>query len=151
VLDLLILLWAGGVITGEVKVAQDSTHLGYDLLELILLLLLVSEAVLLLLFTLVARVVPVVVILIRGVERVPLGAVGNEVGGVTALKAALGDLLLSFWNLCKAHNFVTSRAISLSGMLSYYSSEVVAKEDKANYKADETMVLVGLASWPPTW
>jgi hypothetical protein len=35
-------------------------------------------------------------------------------------------------------------------MLSYCSSEVVAKEDKANSKADETVVLVGLASLPPT-
>jgi hypothetical protein len=34
-------------------------------------------------------------------------------------------------------------------MLSYYSSEVAVKEDKANSKADETVV-VGLASWPPT-
>jgi hypothetical protein len=30
-------------------------------------------------------------------------------------------------------------------MLSYYSSEAAAKEDKANSKADETIVLVGLA------
>jgi hypothetical protein len=29
------------------------------------------------------------------------------------------------------------------GVLSYYSSEVVAKEDKTNSKADETVVLVG--------
>jgi hypothetical protein len=36
------------------------------------------------------------------------------------------------------------------GMLSYCSSEAVAKEDKANSKADETVVLVGLASLPPT-
>jgi hypothetical protein len=36
-----------------------------------------------------------------------------------------------------------------SGMPSYYSSEAVAKEDKANSKADETVVLVGLASRPP--
>jgi hypothetical protein len=35
-------------------------------------------------------------------------------------------------------------------VLSYFSSEVAAKEDKANSKADETVVLVGLASWPPT-
>jgi hypothetical protein len=34
-------------------------------------------------------------------------------------------------------------------MLSYCSSEAAAKEDKTNYKADETVV-VGLASWPPT-
>jgi hypothetical protein len=35
-------------------------------------------------------------------------------------------------------------------MLSYCSLEVVAKEDKANSKVDEIVVLVGLASWPPT-
>jgi hypothetical protein len=35
-------------------------------------------------------------------------------------------------------------------MLSYCSSEVADEEDKANSKADETVVLVGLASWPPT-
>jgi hypothetical protein len=35
-------------------------------------------------------------------------------------------------------------------MLSYYSSEAIDNEDKANFKADETVVLVGLASWPPT-
>jgi hypothetical protein len=35
-------------------------------------------------------------------------------------------------------------------MLSYYSSEAADKEDKANSKADEVVVLVGLASWPPT-
>jgi hypothetical protein len=33
----------------------------------------------------------------------------------------------------------------LSEMLSYYSSEATAKEDRANFKADET-VLVGLES-----
>jgi hypothetical protein len=35
-------------------------------------------------------------------------------------------------------------------MLSYCSSEAAAKEDKVNFKIDETMVLVGFASWPPT-
>jgi hypothetical protein len=34
-------------------------------------------------------------------------------------------------------------------MLSYCSSEVAAREDKGNFKEDE-VVLVGLASWPPT-
>jgi hypothetical protein len=34
-------------------------------------------------------------------------------------------------------------------MLSYCSSEAVAREDKANTKEGE-MVLVGLASWLPT-
>jgi hypothetical protein len=52
--------------------------------------------------------------------------------------------------LCKAWNFLASKAISSSGMLLYYSLEAAAKEEKPNSKADETM-LVGLASWPPTW
>jgi hypothetical protein len=64
-------------------------------------------------------------------------------------KQHLDDLLLYLRNLCKAQNFLVSRAISSSGMLSYYSSEVVAKEDKTNFKADEIVVLVGLALWPP--
>jgi hypothetical protein len=62
----------------------------------------------------------------------------------------LGDLLLSLQNLCKARDFLDSRTISSSGMLSYYSSKVVAKEDRANSKVDDTVVLVGLASWSPT-
>jgi hypothetical protein len=52
--------------------------------------------------------------------------------------------------MCIAWNFLTSWAISSSGMLSYYSSEATDKEDKANSKADESVVLVGLATWPPT-
>jgi hypothetical protein len=82
----LILLGAGGVVTGEVEVAEGGTRSGHHLLEL---LLLVPEAVLLLALALVAGVVPVViVVLIGGVELLPLGAVDDEVGGVTALKAA---------------------------------------------------------------
>jgi hypothetical protein len=92
----------------------------------------------------------VVILVGGGVELLPLGAVGNEVGGVTTLEAALGDLLLSLRNLCRAQNFLASRAISSSGMLSYYSLEAAHKEDKANSKADESIVLVGLATWPPT-
>jgi hypothetical protein len=83
---LLILLWAGGVITREVEVAEGSTRLGHHLLKL--LLLLVPEAVLLLAFTLVAGVVPVVVVVLVGVKLLLLGAVGDEVGVVAALKAA---------------------------------------------------------------
>jgi hypothetical protein len=60
-------------------------------------------------------------------------------------KQPLGDLLLSLWNLCKARNFLTSRVISSSRMLSYCSSKAAAKEDKTNYKANE-IVVVGLAS-----
>jgi hypothetical protein len=65
-------------------------------------------------------------------------------------KEPLGDLLRSSWNLCKAQNFLVSGAISLLEILSYYSSEAAAKEDKTNSKADKTVVLVGLASQPPT-
>jgi hypothetical protein len=87
-LGLLILLWAGGVIAGEVEVTEGSTRLRHHLLKLHLLLL-ILEAVLLLTLALVAGVVPVVVVvLIEGVELLPLGAVGDEVGGVTALEAA---------------------------------------------------------------
>jgi hypothetical protein len=61
--------------------------LGDHLLELILLI--VPKAVLLLALALVTGVLPVVVVvLIGGVEFLPLGAVGDEVGGVTALEAA---------------------------------------------------------------
>jgi hypothetical protein len=60
-------------------------------------------------------------------------------------KQALEDVLLSMRNLCKARNFLASRAILSSEMLSYCSSEAAVKEDKANSKEDET-VLVGLPS-----
>jgi hypothetical protein len=50
---------------------------------------------------------------------------------------------LALWNLCNAQNFLTSRTISSSGMLSYCSSEAAHKEDKANSKVDESVVLVG--------
>jgi hypothetical protein len=76
-------------LTGEIEVAQGSTCSGHDLLEL--LFLVVSEAVHLLIVVLVAEVVPIgIVVLIGGVELLPLGAVGDEVGGITALEAALG-------------------------------------------------------------
>jgi hypothetical protein len=86
VLDLLILLWARGVVTGEVEVAKGSIRSGYHFLKL-LLLHLVPEVVLLLIIAL-AVVVPLhVVILVGGVELLPLGAVNDEVGGVAALEA----------------------------------------------------------------
>jgi hypothetical protein len=60
--------------------------LGHHFLEL---LLVVPGVVLLLTLTLVAGVVSVVVVvLVRGVKLLPLGIVGDEVGGVTALEAA---------------------------------------------------------------
>jgi hypothetical protein len=83
----LILLGAGGVIAGEVEVAEGGTRSGHHLLHLFFLL--VPEAVLLLALTLIAEVIPVVVVvLIGGVELLPLGVVGDEVGGVAALKTA---------------------------------------------------------------
>jgi hypothetical protein len=55
------------------------------------LLLLVSKVVLLLVETLVARVVSVgIVVLVGGVELLPLEAIDDEVSGVVALKAAPG-------------------------------------------------------------
>jgi hypothetical protein len=148
-LDLVILLWAGGVITGEVKVAQGSTCSGHDLLKL---LLLVPKVVLLLVVALIAGVIPVVVVivvLIGGVKFFLLGAVGDEVAGVATLEEAPRWSPPLLVELVKAWNFLTSRVISSSRILSYCSSETAAKEDKANSKADETVVLVGLASWPP--
>jgi hypothetical protein len=84
----LIFLRAGGVIAGEVKVTEGGTRLGYYLLDL-LLVVVVPEAVLILVIALVAGVIPVVVVaLVGGVELLPLGIVGDEVGGVAALEVA---------------------------------------------------------------
>jgi hypothetical protein len=65
VLGPLILLGAGGVIAGEVEVAEGCTGSGHHLLELILLLL-VPEVVLLLALALVAGVIPIVVVVLVG-------------------------------------------------------------------------------------
>jgi hypothetical protein len=127
-------------------VTEGSTRSGHHLLEL-LLLLLVPEAVLLLALTLVTGVVPVVVVvLVRGVELLLLGQSGMKWVVSPHLKQPLGDLLLSLRNLCNAQNFLASRAISSSRMLSYCSSEATHKEDKVNCKADESVLLVGLAT-----
>jgi uncharacterized membrane protein YoaK (UPF0700 family) len=82
----LILLGAGGVVVGEVEVAEGGTRSGHHLLEL---LLLVPETVLLLALALVIGVIPVVVVVLvgGGVKLIPLGAVSDEVGGVTAIEA----------------------------------------------------------------
>jgi hypothetical protein len=83
----LILLGAGGVVAGVVKVTEGCTRSGHHLLKL--LLLLIPEAVLLLIIALAVVVLLGVVVLVRGgVELLPLGAVGNEVGSVAALEAA---------------------------------------------------------------
>jgi hypothetical protein len=84
----LILLGAEGVIAGEVEVAEGDTCSGHHLLELLLLLLL-PEVVFLLALALITGVIPVVVVVfVGGVKLLPLGAVGDKVGGVTALKVA---------------------------------------------------------------
>jgi hypothetical protein len=81
----LILLKVGGVVAGEVEVAKGSTRSGHHLLELLLVL----EAVLLLVIALAVVVLLGAVVLVGGgVKLLPLGAVGDEVGGVAALKTA---------------------------------------------------------------
>jgi hypothetical protein len=75
------------VVAGEVEVTKGCTHSGHHLLEL-LLFLFVPEVVLLLVVV-VALVVPLgVVVIVGGVKLLPLGPVGDELGGVTALEAA---------------------------------------------------------------
>jgi hypothetical protein len=92
----------------------------------------------------------VVILVGGGVKLLSLGAVGDEVGGVTALEVDPRRSPPLLADLCKAQNFLTSRAILSLEMLSYCSSEASHKEDKANSKVDESVVLVGLATWPPT-
>jgi hypothetical protein len=147
VLGSLILLGAKGVIAGDVEVIENSTRSGYHLLKLFLL---IPRVVLLLIITLVVVVLLGVVVLVGGgVELLPLGAVSDEVVVSPHSKQPLEDILLSLRNLCKAQNFLTSKVKSSSGMLSYCSSEVAHKEDKTNFETDESVVLVGLATWPP--
>jgi hypothetical protein len=105
-LDLLIILWAGRVVIGDVEVAESSTCSGYHLLKL--LLLLISEVVLLVVVTLAVVISLGLVVLAGGVELLPLGAVGDEVSGVVALEA---NPRWSLRNLCMARNFLASRAI----------------------------------------
>jgi hypothetical protein len=101
-LDLLILLWAGGVVTGEVKVTEGNTRSRHHLLKL--LLLLIPEVVLFLALALVAGVVSIIVVVLGGgIELLPLGAVDNEVGGVAALEAAPSVIPSSPWGTCARH------------------------------------------------
>jgi hypothetical protein len=82
----LILLRDGGVIAGEVEIAEGSTRSGHHLLEF--LLLLVPEAVLLVVTFVVVIPLGVVILVGGGVELLPLGAVNDKVGGVAALEVA---------------------------------------------------------------
>jgi hypothetical protein len=82
----LILLGARGVIAGEVEVTEGGTRLVHHLLEL--LILLVPEAVLLALALVAGVILVVVIVLVGGVKLLPLGAVGDEVGGVATLEVS---------------------------------------------------------------
>jgi hypothetical protein len=97
----LILLGVGGVIAGEVEVAEGGTRSGHHLLEL--LLLLVPETVLLLVIALAVVVrLGVVVLVGGGLEILPLGQSAMKWVVSPHLKQPLRDLLLSLQNLCKA-------------------------------------------------
>jgi hypothetical protein len=107
--------------------------------------------VLFLVITLVVVVLLDVVILVGGgVELLPLRPVGDEVSGVTTLKAAPRRSPPLLAELVQGTELPRQQSDLVIGMLLYCSSEAVNKEDKANSKADETVMLVGLASWPPT-
>jgi hypothetical protein len=107
--------------------------------------------VLLLTLALVAGVIPVVVVvLVGGVKLLPLGTVGDEVGGVTALEAAPRRPPPLLAESVQRAELPRQQGDLVIGMLSYCSSEAAQKEDKVNFKADESVVLVGLATWPPT-
>jgi hypothetical protein len=86
----LILLWAIGVVAGEVEVAEGGTRSGHHLLKLLLILLLLVPELVLLLVVALTVVIPlgVVILVAGGVELLPLRAVSDKVGGVTALKVA---------------------------------------------------------------
>jgi hypothetical protein len=140
----LILLGAGGIVAGEVKVVEGCTRSGHHLLKL---LLLVPKAVLLLVVTLAVVVLLGVVVLVGGgVELLPLGAVGDEVGGVAALEATPRRSPSLLAEHVQSLELSRQQSNLVIRMLSYYSLEVAHKEDKAN----ELVVLVGLATWPPT-
>jgi hypothetical protein len=103
--------------------------------------------VLLLALALIAGVILiVVVVLVRGVKLLPLGAVGDEVGGVTALEAAPRRPPPLVAEPVQSSKLSHQQGDLVVGMLSYCSSEAAHKEDKANFKADESVVLVGLAT-----
>jgi hypothetical protein len=106
--------------------------------------------VLLLIVALVVAVLLGVVVLIGGgVELLPLRAVGDEVGGVTTLKAVPRRSRPLHAELVQGAKLSHQQGDLVIWMLSYYSSKAATKEDKTNSKADEIVVLVGLASWPP--
>jgi hypothetical protein len=111
----LILLRARGVVTGEVEVTEGNTRSGHHLLELILLIL---EAVLLLVVTLTVAVSLGVLVLVEKESSFFLLGQSMIKWVVSPHSKQPLEDLLSLQNLCKARNFLVSRAISSSGMLS---------------------------------
>jgi hypothetical protein len=95
--------------------------LGHGLLDV--LLLLVPEAILLVVVLVVVVILVVVVVLVGVVILLPLGAVGDEVSGVTALETNLGVFGVSFPLLlklvqcpkfpCKQGNLIFKNALIL--------------------------------------
>jgi hypothetical protein len=108
--------------------------------------------VILLLIVILGVILIVVVTLVVVDILLPLGVVGDEVGGVTTLEVVPGvsgvssPLLLRLVHHpkfpCKQSNLTVENALVLL-------IKSAARADKANYKEDE-MVLVALVSWPPT-
>jgi hypothetical protein len=81
-------------------------------------------------------------VIIVAIELFGLRKFSDKVSGVDVLEAALGDIFLSLWNLCKAQKNFINRTISSSGILSYCSSKTTHKEDNINFKADALVVLM---------
>jgi hypothetical protein len=72
------------------------------------------------------------------------------VDGVGALEAAPRRSLPLIAEPVQSLELSHQQSDLIVGMLSYCSSEAADKEDKSISKADESVVLVGLATWPPT-
>jgi hypothetical protein len=108
----------------------------------VVLLLVVALAVVLLL--------GVVAFVGGGIELLPLGAVGDEVGGVAALKLApkrspplLAEPMQSSELSHQQGDLIVGDALVLL-------IRSCTHRRQTNSRADESVVLVGLATWPPT-
>jgi hypothetical protein len=87
-LRVLILLCAGGVVTGEIEIANGGTCSGYHLLKLLILLFILEATLLLVIVLVIVGLLSVVILVGGGVKLLLLGTVDDEVGGVTALETA---------------------------------------------------------------
>jgi hypothetical protein len=112
----------------------------------LLLLVVVSEAVLLVIALAIVVLLGVVILVGGEVELLPLGVIGNEVGGIATLEAAprrspplLAELVQGMELSCQQGNLIIWDALVLL-------IRRCNQRDIANFKADETVMLVGLAS-----